>query len=158
MASGTQDFPQRLPSLGGEIVIADAQGRAYFDEAHDAPARRAGDFVYISGVVVGRAPDGERTPEMFRIAALAGFARLNVTLEAFGLSFDDVVMVNTFHDWIAEEFGGERAAQGQAFVKVKHEAMGGARPAWTAVGTSGLWSESYIVEIQMIAYAPQARS
>lgn len=154
----SQNFPQRLPSPGGEIVIADAQGRTYYDEAHYAPARRAGDFVYISGVVVGREPEGPRTPETFRAAALMGFARLRVTLEAFGIGFHDVVMVNSFHDWTAEEFSGNRTLQGEAFVKVKDEAMGDARPAWTAVGTSGLWSESYIVEIQMIAFAPQAQS
>ena len=37
-----------------------------------------------------------------------------------------------------------------------YEALGDAHPAWTAVGTSGLWNESYVVEIQMIAYAPLA--
>ncbi len=151
-----QTIVERIPAPGGEVVIA-GTGRAAYDKWHYAPARRAGDYVYISGVVIAREADGPRTAETFKTAARAGFARIAALLAGFGLSFDDVVMVNSFHDWTAPEFGGDRLAQFVAFGAVKDEYMRGVHPAWTAVGTSGLINPDGIVEVQMIAYAPQRR-
>jgi hypothetical protein len=71
---------------------------------------------------------------------------------------DDVVMINTYHDWSAPEFQGDRMAQFTAFRKVKAEYMPAPDPDCTAVGTSGLIREAGIVEVQMIAYAPQRKS
>ena len=69
----------------------------------------------------------------------------------------DAVMMNTFHDWSAPEFKGDRLAQFEAFLEVKREFMSAPHPAWTAVGTSSLIRDGGTVEIQMIAYAPQGR-
>jgi enamine deaminase RidA (YjgF/YER057c/UK114 family) len=63
-------------------------------------------------------------------------------------------MINSFHDWSAPEFQGDRMSQFIAFREVKAEFMPSPYPAWTAVGTSGLIREAGIVEVQMIAYAP----
>lgn len=147
----------RIPAPGGEVVITDAKARTAYEKWHYAPARRAGDYVYVSGVVIAREPAGPYTPDSFKAAARSGFARIGAQLAAFGLTFDDVVMVNSFHDWSAPEFGGDRFAQFQAFGAVKDAFMAGVHPAWTAVGTSGLISPEGIVEVQMIAYAPQKR-
>lgn len=146
----------RIPAPGGEIVFGPS-GRRVYEKWHFAAARRAGDYVYISGVVIARETDGPRTAETFKTATRAGFARIAALLAEFGLSFDDVVMVNSFHDWTASEFGGDRLAQFVAFGAVKDEYMRGVYPAWTAVGTSGLIDPNGIVEVQMIAYAPQRR-
>lgn len=146
---------ERIATPGGEVVITDASGHAAYHRWHYAPARRAGDYVYISGVVIGRDPGGPQTVEAFQADARAGFERIRAMLAAFGLDFTDVVMVNSFHDWSAPEFGGDRLAQFKAFSAVKDEFMTGVHPAWTAVGTSGLISPDGIVEVQMIAYAPQ---
>jgi hypothetical protein len=44
--------PIRIATPGGEVVISTpAEHTAYYDWNY-APARRAGDFVYVSGVVV----------------------------------------------------------------------------------------------------------
>jgi len=67
-------------------------------------------------------------------------------------------MLNSYHDWSAPEFQGDRMAQFTAFREVKAEYMPAPHPAWTAVGTSGLIREAGIVEVQMIAYAPQRKS
>jgi enamine deaminase RidA (YjgF/YER057c/UK114 family) len=154
-SSGTP--ADRIPAPGGEVVITDAKARAAYDRWRYAPARRAGDYVYISGVVIARAADGPHTPDTFAAAAREGFGRIRALLAGFGLTFDDVVMVNSFHDWSAPEFRGDRLAQFEAFNAVKDEYMKGVHPAWTAVGTSGLISPQGIVEVQMIAYAPQRR-
>lgn len=146
-----------IPAPGGEVVIAGARGQTAYDQWHYAPARRAGDYVYISGVVIARADEGPYTGETFKVSAREGFERIRTLLAGFGLGFDDVVMINSFHDWSAKEFGGDRLAQFVAFGTVKDEFMTGVHPAWTAVGTSGLISPDGIVEVQMIAYAPQRR-
>ena len=44
-----------IPSSGGEVLIATAAEKAVaYDQYHYSPARRVGDTLYISGVVVGR--------------------------------------------------------------------------------------------------------
>ncbi len=147
--------PKIIASPGGEIAIVTPVDQAAYDDWKFAPARRAGDYIYVSGVVVRRAPDGPRTPETFQAATRVAFSTLRSRLQALGADFPDVVMINTFHDWSAPEFGGNRQAQFDAFRHVKEEFMTAPHPAWTAVGTSGLIRELGIVEVQMIAYAPQ---
>ena len=153
-AMAEDDHVRRMAAPGGEIAIVSAADATAYDTYKYAPVRRAGDYVYVSGVVIGRLPEGPRTVETFKTAARAGFEKLRARLRAVGADFDAVVLVNSFHDWSAPEFGGDRFAQFEALNAVKEEFMTGAHPAWTAVGTSGLIRDSGIVEVQMIAYAP----
>jgi len=146
--------PTRIATPGGEVVIGTPAEHTAYDDWNYAPARRAGDYVYVSGVVVGRQPDGPRTPETFKTATRRAFESLRSRLQALGADFPDVVMINSYHDWSAAEFHGDRMAQFTAFREVKAEFMPPPYPAWTAVGTSGLIREAGIVEVQMIAYAP----
>jgi len=144
-----------LASPGGQVAITSSTEQSSYDEWKYAPARRAGDYVYVSGVVIARAPGLSATPETFKAQARLAFERLRARLQALGADFADVVMINSFHDWSAPEFHGDRKAQFAAFNAVKEEFMGATpHPAWTAVGTSGLIRENGIVEVQMIAYAP----
>lgn len=150
-------LPKQISSPGGEIAIVTPGDQAAYDEWTFAPARRAGDFVYVSGVVVRREADGPRTPDTFKAATRRAFSTLRARLQAFGVDFADVVMINTFHDWSGPEFQGDRLAQFMAFKEVKNEFMTAPHPAWTAVGTSGLIREAGMVEVQMIAYAPHQK-
>jgi len=52
-----------IPSPGGEVVIATERQQEVYDTWKYAPARRAGDYVYVSGVVIARPPEGPHTPE-----------------------------------------------------------------------------------------------
>jgi enamine deaminase RidA (YjgF/YER057c/UK114 family) len=128
-----------------DIPLLSDEDRTIYKEWRFAPARRALGLVFISGVVVSRnnGPFNEAT----RIA----FERLRTRLASYGLGFEDVVLINTFHDWNAPEFSGDRWAQFDAFNSVKDEFVGEPYPAWTAVGTSGLIRQEGVVEIQMIA-------
>jgi enamine deaminase RidA (YjgF/YER057c/UK114 family) len=144
----------RIPTPGGEVILSTPAEHTAYDEWNYAPARRAGDYVFVSGVVVGRQPEGPRTPETFKDATRRAFVALRARLQALGADFPDVVMINSFHDWSAPEFHGDRMAQFTAFREVKAEFMPAPHPAWTAVGTSGLIREPGIAEVQMIAYAP----
>src|SRR5215472_9966559 len=110
--------PTRIPAPGGAVAITSAREQEFYDKWNFAPARRAGDYVYVSGVVVWEEPGTPRTPETFKAATRVAFQTLRNRLRALGADFPDVVMMNTFHDWSAPEFKGDRLAQFDAFLAV----------------------------------------
>ena len=150
--------PLIVPASGGSVIIPTAGDKAVYDRFHFAPARRAGDTLYISGVVVGRGAGEGNDVAAFKVQLRRGFQRIGRTLAAAGCTFADVAMINSFHIWQGPNFDGDRAAQFAAFVEVKDEFMKDPYPAWTAVGTTALIPDAGIVEIQMIAHIPQAKS
>jgi enamine deaminase RidA (YjgF/YER057c/UK114 family) len=146
---------QLIPSRDGEVAITSATQQTTDRSWHYTPARRAGDYVYASGVVVGRNAGEPNTPEMLKKQARLAFPRIRGLLNASGADFKDVVMTNSFHDWSAPEFGGDSMAQLEAIRSVKEEFMGEPDPARTAARTSGMIRPERIVGIQMIACVPQ---
>ncbi|MCR5872866.1 RidA family protein [Phenylobacterium sp. J426] len=157
VVAAAQDYPKKIPAPGGHVIIPAAGAQRAYDDYKYAPARRAGDFLYISGVVVGPAPDQGRDVEGFKAGVRRAFNHIKLSLAAEGLTFADVVMINSFHVWQGPGFAGTRDEQFAAVSAVKDEFMSAPHPAWTAVGTTGLLMEGGVVEIQMIAYAPQKR-
>jgi enamine deaminase RidA (YjgF/YER057c/UK114 family) len=132
-----QAAPQQLiPSAGGEVAITSQAQQTAYKSWHYASARRAEDYVYISGVVISRKPGESNTPATFKEQARAAFQRIGTLLNAFG---------------------GDRKAQFEALRSIKDEFMTEPYPAWTAVGTSGMIRSQGIVEIQMVAYVTQHR-
>ena len=151
--SGQGERPIRIPSSGGEVIIATAAEKAVaYDQYHYAPSRRVGDTLYISGVVAGRREGEGKDVLAFKAQVRRAFQRIQSTLEAAGASFDDVVMLNTFHVWQSSNFDGDRRAQFEAFSAVKDEFMKAPYPAWTAVGTTALIPDTGIVEIQAVVH------
>src|SRR5262249_16831526 len=151
--SGKSEQAIHIPSSGGEVVIVTAGEKASaYDQYHYAPARRVGDTLYISGVVAGRREGEGKDAAAFKAQVRRAFQRIQMTLEAAGASFDDVVMLNTFHVWQSPNFDGDRRAQFEAFSAVKDEFMKAPYPAWTAVGTTALIPDNGIVEIQAIVH------
>ncbi|PAX08154.1 Rid family hydrolase [Sphingomonas lenta] len=156
-AAQTAAYPKRVPAPGGEVVIPSAGAERAYDEYHYAPARRAGDWLYVSGVVIGRAPGEGNDAAAFKLQVRRGFEALRRILAASGARFEDVVMVNSFHVWDGPDFKGTRLEQYQAYDAVKSEFMPAPHAAATAVGTTGLLAPGGIVEVQVIAYVPQKR-
>lgn len=150
-----QTYPKVIPAPGGAIAIAEPADQPAYDDWSYAPARRAGDYVYVSGVVVKSPASGPRTVESFKAEVRLAFQRIQRRLKALDADLSDVVIINTFHDWSASEFAGDRLAQFKAFSEVKQEMMPKLYPAWTAVGTSGLIRTDGIVEVQVIALSPK---
>lgn len=155
--AAAQDYPKKIPAPGGHVIIPAAGAQRAYDDYHYAPARRAGDYLYISGVVAGPAPNERRDVEGLKAQVRRAFGHIKLSLEAEGLTFADVAMINTFHVWTGPGFTGTRDEQFAALSAVKDEFMSAPHPAWTAVGTTGLLMDNGVVEIQMIAYAPQAK-
>jgi enamine deaminase RidA (YjgF/YER057c/UK114 family) len=145
--------PIHIPSSGGEVVIPTATEKAAaYDTYHYSPSRRVGDTLYISGVVAGRRDGEGKDIPAFKAQVRRAFQRIQSTLSAAGATFDDVVMLNTFHVWQTPHFEGDKAAQFAAFGAVKDEFMKAPYPAWTAVGTTALIPDNGIVEIQAIVH------
>jgi len=149
--------PTQIPANGGAVILATPADRKNYDLEHFAQVRRAGDYVYVSGVIAGRRDGEGKDVAAFKDEVRRAFRRIEADLRAAGVGFDAVVMINSFHVWNGPNFDGSRDEQFAAFSAVKDEFMPPPHPAWTAVGTTGLLADNGIVEIQMIAYSPQAR-
>jgi enamine deaminase RidA (YjgF/YER057c/UK114 family) len=146
-------YPVKLPAPGGEVVLPDEGAKKAHDEWHYAAARRVGDLIYVSGVIVNRNPGEGNDVAAFKVQARRALERLRVILEAAGTDFQHVAMINSFHVWQGPNFAGTRDEQFWAFESVIGEFVKAPYPAWTAVGTTGLLSDGGIIEVQLIAKA-----
>ncbi len=70
------------------------------------------------------------------------FEQIRAGLELLGGSLRDVVEVTAFH---------KDPRSWQVAIEVGREFFGGAEPAWTAIGTTGLFKEGYLHEIHALA-------
>ena len=156
LAQAAPTFPMRLPSPGGEVIIPSRGGQYAHDTVGYAPARRAGDTLYVSGGIVFRG-EGEGTDlAAFEAQVRRTLTSLNRTLEAAGATMDDVALINSFHVWEGPDFSGSKTEQIEVISRVWREFSDGPRPAWTAVGTTGLLGTGGIVEIQLTVHSPSA--
>ena len=143
---------RRIASAGGEVVIAtDDERRVAYDTLHFAPARRAGNVLYVSGVIVRRLAHEGNDEAAFRDQTRRAFRTIEARLHAAGATFADVALINSFHVWTSPNFAGDRDAHFRAFAAVKDEFVPKPYPAWTAVGSPGLMGDG-LVEIQVIAH------
>src|SRR5690349_8156117 len=91
------DYPQQLPSPGGEVTLPDADARSAHDDWRYAAARRVGDTIYVSGVIVNRRPNEGTDVAAFKVSARRALNRLKTILEAAGSDWQHVTMINSFH-------------------------------------------------------------
>ena len=155
----TSHHAQEMPGLAvqgphGAAIYVNADHKAGNDQYGYAGAFRAGDFVFVSGVVAGAWEGETLSDEELRDAIRAALSFAAQTLEASGSSFDDVVEIVSFHVWDTPYYQGDKASQLDAIVDVKREYMQEPDPAWTAVGTTALVPDQGIIEIKLTAYSP----
>ncbi len=106
-----------------------------------SPAIRVGDLVWLSGVVVSP-QEGQSLED----AIDTTFSKIALTLKEAGLSWDDVVDVSSFHV--------DLAPQKELFLKVKSRYITEKPyPSWTAVEVKGLWGDTLVAEIKVVASA-----
>ena len=153
-AAGAQQYPRRLPASGGEVIIPGPGGQYAHDTVGYAPARRAGDTLYVSGAIVFRAEGDGTDVAAFEAQVRRALTSLNRTVTAAGATMDDVALINSFHVWEGPDFSGTRTEQIEVISRVWREFSQGPRPAWTAVGTTGLLGTGGIVEIQLTVHSP----
>ncbi len=112
-----------------------------YDGYHFAPAVIDGEYLRCSGMI-GIRPDLSVPDDPSAQFTLA-FENLRGLLAEAGLSFANVVEMNTYHVGLQVHMN--------AFVAVKDEFMSPPYPAWTAVGTPELAVPGALVEIQITA-------
>ena len=127
------------------VIMPENERQRQFQQDYGyADAVLSNGIVYMSGVPAYLAP-GETDLEK---AFTRVFEAMGKTLVRAGVTWDDVVQVNSVHTDVN--------AQIEAMVKVKNRYMKGKVPAWTAVGTNGLLQPGGIAEITLVAHVPQA--
>lgn len=146
------DLPRRIPTRDGEVTLVNDRDVFLYDNFKFAAVRRAGNVLYVSGVIAGPEKGEARDVDGFKVQLRRAFGTLKGTLAAAGAGFEHVAMINSFHVWSGANFEGDSRAQLSAFIAVKDEFMPPPHPAWTAVGTTGLAIDTGVVEIQMIAH------
>lgn len=123
--------------------------QSWYDGFHFSPAIRAGDMVYLSGVVAGR-PEGDAPDQAaYEANFTAAFEAITLVLNEAGADWGDVVEMTTFHVELGDE------TQRAAFQAVRDRYIVEPWPAWTAIGVERLWGENGLVEIRVTAYAPR---
>jgi enamine deaminase RidA (YjgF/YER057c/UK114 family) len=150
--SAADNFNQTGTS--GEAIIATSQDMELADQFHFSPAYRAGDFVFLSGVVAEPPGDKPATPETYQEGLHKAFLAIKRTLAAADATFDQVIKLTTFHVFDSPHFVGDKAEHIGAFMAVKDEYLPAPYTAWTAIGVSELFPDRGLVEIQLIAHAP----
>lgn len=146
------DFPQRIASHNGEVILASERERLMYERFKFAAARCVDKTLYVSGVIAGPERGEGRDPEAFKNQLRRAFGQIGATLAGAGAGFSHIAMINTFHVWKSENFLGDASAQLGAFIEVKDEFIRPPHPAWTAVGTTGLAVGTGVVEIQVTAH------
>ena len=140
---------------GGGAYYANAEQKAGQDQYGYAASYRAGDFVYLSGVVAG-SPDGEPLDrDAFKAALRRAFQAADENFKAAGASLEEVVDITSFHVWDSPLYPAGKFDHLSAVAEVKREFMPLPDPAWTAIGISELVPDNDIIELRMIAYSPQ---
>ncbi len=130
----------------GRQAIVPASAQSLYDQLHFSPAMRAGDYVFLSGVVAGL-PEGETGTAAMEAAFDRAFRTVGDVLREAGADWSDVVEMTTYHTDLPGQF--------DVFSRVKDRHVGAPYPAWTAIDVARLRPAPGIVEIRVIAYAPR---
>lgn len=127
-------------------TIVPAQLQSTYDSFQYAPAVKAGDFIYLSGVVASVGDD--KSPEALKTSIEAAFDEIDMILEAADTDWDHVVDVTAYLTDLEAHLG--------PLWEVKGRRVSAPFPAWTAIGVDSLYGgDGAIIEIKVTAYHPQ---
>ncbi len=110
-----------------------------------SPAVWSRGHLFLTGVT-GSLPDGSM-PEDPNTQFRSVFNKIGATLETAGASFSSIVELTSYHidiDTYFDRFADVRAA----YVRAPY-------PAWTSIGVAGLRRPGALVEVRVIAEAPE---
>lgn len=119
-----------------------------YHRIHYTPVMKIGERVIVSGIP---ALEGETDEDKIRWA----FQQLQLHLEAAGATLADVVELNSFH--VAQDHA-EFERRFAPVAKVHAEFFPNHYPAWTAVGTSALYSAGAPMELRAEAIIGSGRA
>ena len=135
---------EAAPKTNAERIIPEGWENTY-NRFHYAPAVRAGDTLYLSGIVATlQGEENENNPEDLEAAFDRCFDALEKVLKEAGADFSHVVEMTTFHTELIHQLG--------PFTTSKDKYLKAPYPAWTAIDADRLYPERGLVEIKLIAY------
>lgn len=137
------------------IIINDFQRDVLYGQLHFAPARRAGDFVFCSGVIAGPKPGESVDAAGFEVLVAKAFDGIGQTLAAAGGSLASIAEITSYHVFANPVFKGSKADHLRAFQAGKDARIAEPYPAWTAIGVEGLFLDEGLVEIKVTAHIPK---
>lgn len=151
---------EEVESGGRSVSFTDEVQRehtGYDSPWHFSHAIRAGDFVYISGVIIAAGRDDELpiSKDRFREQTEGVFEVIQRYLATADASLEGMVKINTFHVLDGKTTSLTIDEQALVIAETKAKYAVEPHPAWTAVGTTGLFSPRGIVEIEMVVYVPE---
>jgi enamine deaminase RidA (YjgF/YER057c/UK114 family) len=127
--------------------LAPAGWEGSYNELHYSPVVKIGDRVIVSGIP---AIEGDSEEAKIRWA----FQQLRLHLEKAGATMEDVVELTSFH--VARDHVEFRARL-EPVLRVHREFFREHYPAWTAVGTSALYSADAPMELRAEAIVGSGR-
>lgn len=113
----------------------------FYESTHIPAAVRDGDRLYVTGHT-GEDSDGNFSAEPEEQVRQT-FRNVEATLEKAGVTWADVVALNSYHVGLQ--------AQADAVIAIAGEFLSDPYPAWTAVGVTELIDEGAVVEISCVA-------
>ncbi|WP_297736923.1 Rid family hydrolase [uncultured Maricaulis sp.] len=130
------------PAVEAFIPPADREGAEHF---RMSSAVRAGDRLYLSGVVGYIRLSEARTPDAYEAAIRDAFERAGTVLASAGCDWHDVVEVTSFHVDMREHQEIFRAVREEFITEQPW-------PAWSGIGVEQLWSDALFVEMRIVAH------
>lgn len=139
------------------LIPSERHKKGMYDSRYNfAPGVRAGDFIFISGGVAGAfSSDDPIGKDEFKASIRRVFNDIKKTLEAGNADINNVVKLRTFHVFDSPHITISKREQVAAVAEVKNEFIKEPHPAWTAVGTTALFPDKGLVEIEVVVYAPE---
>ncbi len=142
-----------VPTHTGMVAIP-AELREDVAQFHYAPARRAGDFVHLSGVVAVNSAPEPMDAEGFRRELRRVFTLIGRLLQACDARLDDVVELQMFHVFGSDRLALDKDGQLAAIAAVRDEYFAAPYPAAIELAVAELNPEGGLVEIKATAFAP----
>ncbi|KOF12570.1 translation initiation inhibitor, yjgF family protein [Ensifer adhaerens] len=144
-----------VPTRTGKVAIP-AELQLDVEQFHYAPARRAGDFVYLSGIVAANGGTEPMDAEGFRRELRRVFTLIEQLLSACQARLEDVVELQMFHVFGSHRLALDKAGQLAAIAAVRDEFFAAPYPAAVELAVAELNPDGGLVEIKATAFAPLA--
>lgn len=142
-----------VPTRTGKVAIP-AELQLDVEQFHYAPARRAGDFVYLSGIVAANGGTEPMDAEGFLRELRRVFTLIERLLSACQARLDDVVELQMFHVFGSHRLTLDKAGQLAAIATVRDEFFAAPYPAAVELAVAELNPDGGLVEIKATAFAP----
>lgn len=149
------DIRKILTRTGAVAIPASLE--ADVAQFHYAPARRVGDFVYLSGIVACNRSTEPMSDTAFCDELREVFRQIECLLVASDAQMNDVIELQMFHVFGSDRLNLDKAGQLAAIARVRDEFFAAPYPIAVELGVATLNPDGGLVEIKAVAFSPNGR-